>query len=120
MSKINEALWDDYEKVGNLIEESDIESEYYKMLLEERDKLRKELIELKQIEQESSVKVSQIESEDKREKVRNVITIGTFVITTGVSVYAIVRTFKFDKVATVTSTLGRNILNGVVPKLLKR
>lgn len=120
MSKIRDALWQDYKAIGETIGGLDVKSEQYEVALEERDKLRNELIKLEQIDQDKSVKLSQIEAEDKREKIRNGITIGTFVVTTGVSVYAISKTFKFDQVATVTSTLGRNILNGVVPKMFKR
>lgn len=120
MEKIKQALWKDYEGASKELKELNIGSEEYKALAEERDKLRNELIKLEQIEQETNIKETQIKSEDKREKVRNGITIGTFVVTTGISVYTIAKTFKFDQVATVTSTLGRNILNGVVPKLLKR
>lgn len=109
MSKIEEALWQDYKAISDRIEVLDIESEGYEAALEERDKLRNELL-----------KLEQIESENKREKIRNGITVGTFVVSTGVSLYAIAKTFKFDQVATVTSTLGRNILNGVVPKIMKR
>ena len=120
MEKINDALWQDYKAISDCIEGLQIGSEGYEAALEERDKLRNELIKLKQIEEEKNIKKYQMESEDKREKIRNGITIGTFVVSTGVSIYAIAKTFKFDQVATVTSTLGRNILNGVVPKLLKR
>ncbi len=120
MNEIREALWKDYKAVSGLIESLDVTSDGYQKALEERDQLRNELIRLEQISQEKDIKISQIESEDKREKVRNGITIGTFVVSTGISVYAIAKTFKFDQVATVTSTLGRNILNGVVPKMLKR
>ena len=109
MGKVKEALWADYKAISDLIKSLDEKSERYAAALDERDKLRNELI-----------KVEQIESENNREKIRNGITIGTFVVTTGVSIYAIAKTFKFDQVATVTSTLGRNILNGVVPKMLKR
>ena len=120
MNKIKEALWKDYKASCELLNSLDAKTDEYQSVLEERDKLRNELIKLEQIEQENNIKKSQIESEDKREKIRNGITIGTFAITTGVSIYAIAKTFKFDQVATVTSTLGRNILNGVVPKMLKR
>ena len=109
MNKIEEALWHDYKEVSDLIKGLDEKSERYGAASEERDRIRNELIKLKQLD-----------SENEREKIRNGITIGTFVVSTAVSVYAIAKTFKFDQVATVTSTLGRNILNGVVPKLLKR
>ena len=120
MNRIRETLWADYTKVSELIgimEDSDKQLEF---LFEERDKIRNEIIKLEQSELESNVKKRQIEAEDKREQIRNQINITTFVVTTGVSIYAIVKTFKFDQGATVTSTLGRNILNGVVPKMFKR
>ena len=120
MSKIGDALWQDYKEIGDLIGSLDNGSERYEAALDERDKIRNELIKLEQIELDREVKMVQIKSEDKREQIRNGITIGTFVVTTGVSLYAIGKTFKFDQVATVTSTLGRNILNGVIPKLMKR
>lgn len=132
MSKrIDETLWKDYDKIDSQIESCTTKDEGYKLLLEERDKLRNELLKLEQatveadvkkhqIDVEAKSKAAQIEAEDKREKVRNQITIGTFAITTCVSVIALYKTFKFDEVATVTSTLGRNILNGVVPKMFKR
>ena len=120
MNKIREALWQDYTNVNEQIKGLNADAAEYESVLSERDKLRNELIKLEQIEKENNTKLAQIESENKREKVRNGITIGTFVVSTGISLYAIAKTFKFDQVATVTSTLGRNILNGVVPKILKR
>lgn len=120
MNEIKNALWADYKAISNQIESQTEHNDNYKALLDERDKIRKELIEVGQTEIEAKTKEAQINAEDKREKVRNQITIGTFAISTGVSVYAIVKTFKFDQVATVTSTLGRNILNGTIPKIFKR
>ena len=121
MNNIKEALWQDYKDANNLIGDLAIENkEQYEVAIKERDNIRNELIKLEQIEKDTIVKVSQIQSENKREKIRNGITIGTFVVSTVVSVCAINKTFKFDQVATVTSTLGRNILNGVVPKIFKR
>lgn len=121
MKKIEEALWSDYKDVSNLIKGIDTkQSELYKTTLEERDKIRNEMIKLKQIQQERFMSDSKIESENRRDKVRNRITLITFGVTTLVSVYAMMTTFKFDQGSTVTSTLGRGILNGFVPKLSKR
>ena len=121
MNKIEEALWQDYKKVSSRIEGiGEVDSNEYKEAVQERDNIRNELLKLEQIKKETNVKVSQINSENKREKIRNVITIGTFAVSTIVSVCTINKTFKFDQVSTVTSTLGRGILNGVVPKLFKR
>lgn len=120
MVKIKEILSDNYEEIQELINETDIESNKYQMLLEERDKIRNELINIDQFEQETNVKISQIECDNMKDKIRNVINITTFIITTGVSICTIYKTFKFDEVATVTSTLGRGTLNNMVPKLGKR
>lgn len=120
MKKIRETLWLDYQKVSKQLDEMKVDTEGYKAVLDERDKLRNELLELTKMEEERNIKLAQLESESKRESIRNGITISTFIISTGVSLYAINKTFKFDQVATVTSTLGRSILNGVVPKMLKR
>ena len=131
MSKLKEALWQDYKESAELISDNALNTDEYKAALEERDRIRKELIELEKIEQEINVKyeqidsdrdikLSQIKSESKHERVRNIITIGTFLVTTGVGLYLSDRTFKFDSEGTVTSTLGKNILNGMLPKLFKR
>ena len=132
MRNIKETLWNDYDKVSVIIDgrANSIDADC-KIFIDERDKIRNELLELDrsekeaelkklQIEIEAKNKAAQIEAEDKREKIRNQITIGTFAVTTAISMYAIAKTFKFDQVATVTSTLGRNILNGVIPKMFKR
>lgn len=120
MNKIEETLWTDYRKVSEQIEHLNKDDKIYELLFEERDKIRNELIKLEQTSIESGLKTGQIEAEDKREKIRNMITIGTFAVSTSISVFAIVKTFRFDQESTVTSTLGRNILNGVVPKMFKR
>ena len=132
MDKIKKTLWSDYDKVSNQINDvTDVNNDKYKLLLEERDKVRNELIKLEQtkieadlkkqqLETEVKNKEAQIKAEDQRESVRNKITIGTFLVTTGISVYAIIRTFKFDETGTVTSTLGRNILTSAMPKMFKR
>lgn len=133
MDRIEETLWSDYNEVSAELKDYQQENgnERYKLLLDKQDKLRNELIELgkvnteaklkkQQITTEAKIKEAQIEAENKRELIRNGITIATFVITTTVSVLAIDKTFKFDEEATLTSTLGRSILSGIIPKPFKR
>ena len=120
MVKIEEALWENYKKAKNRIDSLNVGSDDYVAASEELDRIRNELIKAKQIEKETEVKRFQIESENKREKTRNRISITTFTITTLVSVYGLWKTFKFDEDATITSTLGKGILNGVTPKLFRR
>jgi hypothetical protein len=120
-NKLEEALWKDYNDLDDLIKivsEDDVNRK--NALLEERDKIRQELIKLEINKNDCSIKKEEITAEDQRELIRNRITIATFVISTGLSLYAIIRTFRFDQESTVTSTLGRSILNGVIPKMFKR
>jgi hypothetical protein len=120
-NKLEEALWKDYNDLDDLIKivsEDDVNRK--NALLEERDKIRQELIKLEINKNDCSIKKEEITAEDQRELIRNRIAIATFVISTGLSLYAIIRTFRFDQESTVTSTLGRSILNGVIPKMFKR
>ena len=120
-NKLEEALWKDYNDLDDLIKivsEDDVNRK--NALLEERDKIRQELIKLEINKNDCGIKKEEITAEDQRELIRNRIAIATFVISTGLSLYAIIRTFRFDQESTVTSTLGRSILNGVIPKMFKR
>lgn len=120
MNKIESALWADYDEAGKKLNDLKVESDHYDIILDDKDRIRKEIIEIEQIKQETNIKMSQIESENIREKNRNKLALLNFGITTGVTVVGMILTFKFDKVATITSTMGRGILNGLVPKFNKR
>lgn len=120
MSKIEDALWEDYNRLGEFIKVIDEKDERKKSLLEQRNDIRTQLIKLEQSKNESLIKRAEIRAENEREKTRNRINIIMFSISTSLSLFAIVKTFKFDQEGTITSTLGRNILNGVIPKMFKR
>ena len=119
-NNIEGALWKDYGELGDLISVMGNDDERKRGVLEERDKIRNELLKLEQSRNEMRIKREEINAENEREKIRNRITIVTFGISTAISLYAIVKTFRFDQDSTVTSTLGRNILNSVIPKLFKK
>lgn len=118
--EFEKALWKDYKDLSDLYKVLDDGDDKRHILLDERDKVREELLKLELSKIENGMKEKEINAEDNREKIRNRITIITFAISTGLSLYAIVRTFRFDQESTVTSTLGRNILNGMLPKMFKR
>lgn len=120
MEKTKETLWADYRKVSDQIDSLETKDDKYELLLEERDKIRNELIKLEQVNMDVEMKKLQIETENKREKIRNGITIGTFAVTTGVSIWTVIKTFRFDQGSTITSTLGRNSISNVVSKMFKR
>jgi dihydroorotase len=114
-NNIENALWKDYNDLGDIMKVIGESNEQKSDILDERDRIRQELIKLEQSKNEIRVKREEIDAEDKREQVRNRITMITFGVSTGLSLYAIIMTFYFDRDRTVTSTLGRNILNSVLP-----
>ncbi len=120
MHKIKDALWSDYENVSGLIKGLDKKDEIYVDAVKERDNIRKELIELAQIESNNVMNEKQLKSESRKDLINKLIDITTFTVSTAVSIYSIVLTFKFDQSSTITSTLGRNILSGAIPKANKR
>lgn len=119
MNEISEALWMDYEAKRSMLEGLTPGTDEYKMVSAELDSIRKELIENSKNESEKDIRISQMKEEARREKIRNVITIVTFGVTTAVSIGFGIQTFRFDTEHTTTSTLGRQILNGFIPKFRK-
>ena len=119
-NNIQEALWKDYNDLGEILNVIKEDDERKSNILEERDKIRNELIKFELGKNEIEVKRDEIKSENERDRKQNIINISMFGVSTLLSLYAIIRTFNFDQESTVTSTLGRNILNNVVPKLFKK
>ena len=117
MHKIEETLWKDYGDASNRINEESESNENLKMAYEERDKVRNEIIKLKLSEMETEVKKSQIIAENEREKKRNRTTLVTLGVSTFASLVALGWTFAFDKEHTPTSTAGRGIISGFIPKI---
>jgi len=129
-NKIEEALWNDYNDAKSKLDGLSLDDKKAEVLVKERDNIRNELIEydksVKELElkkqlSENDVKLKskQLTTEQKNELMHNGIAIGTFLISTTVSIFTIVKTFRFDEESSVTSTMGRGVLNGVVPKLFK-
>lgn len=115
MEETRELLMEDYTMVGDLLRVVDASDEKHGKLMKERDDIRNELIELDKVR----IEKEKIEAENKREKIRNGITIGTFTVTSIISIWAVIKTFRFDQEGTVTSTLGRGILSSIIPKIKK-
>lgn len=119
MDELEKKLWKDYEDASTLLNNMDFCSNDYKMVSEELDRIRNELLKLRQIDFDKQVKEDEIINTNRRERIKNIISIGTFACSAIISLITINKTFKFDEGATVTSTLGRNVLNGVIPKFFK-
>lgn len=109
MKDTREILLADYNDISEKLKCINKDDDAYVTLLNDRKSIRDEL-----------VKMEEINSENKRDKIRNIITIGTFTVTSTLSVWGLLRTLKFDEGATITSTAGRGIVSDVVLKMFKK
>lgn len=119
MENLKEKLWSDYKDAHDILGGLNVGSNEYNAINNEVERIRNELLKLEQIENEKNLKILEIENENKREKIKNIINITMFTVSSIISLITINKTFKFDQEATITSTLGKNILNGVIPKFFK-
>lgn len=67
-------------------------------------------------ETDLDLREQQIIAEIKSDKFKNRLSVTTFAISTAVTVAGVVATFVFDEKGTITSTLGRKLLERVLPK----
>ena len=117
--QIEDALWQDYKDACGRIEKMNGTEQNYHDELEERDRIRNEIIKMKQLSQDKELKENETKVENRNEIIRTVINVATTATTLVIQIVLCNKTFKFDQQSTVTSTLGRGILNGVTPKLKK-
>lgn len=117
---IREAIWANYDEIQREIKSIGENDDTYEIKLEERDKIRNELLKLEQLRNDREIKNMQFEIDKKNEFIRNLITIGTFSINFIGCVYFTIKSFDFDKESTMTSTMGRGILSNFMPKLFKK
>jgi hypothetical protein len=120
MKETRDLLMEDYRKASDLIQVLPPESRDLDKLMKERDDIRNELIKVDSAELDAKLKREESKVEDKREMVRNVITIATTFVTCAITVWGVRKSFKFDETGTMTSTLGRSIIGGLVPKIKQK
>ena len=107
MKETKKALWEKYGKVNSQIEKLDVKDEDYKWLIERSDKTMSDI-----------VKLEQIESENKRERNRNIAQYVTLGVTTVSGLFVVLASFEFDKTSTLTSTVGKSSVSNFISKLL--
>ena len=120
MKKTKETLWKEYDNVCTQIESLEIGHEKYQMLLDQKDKILNDLIKCEQISTDAEIKKHQIDTDNKLGFLGHLITGFSIIGSLAITMYGVKKTFKFDETATITSTMGRPILNGIVPKIIKR
>ena len=91
-------------------------SDIRKAKLDEVSKLIDRLTEYEKVQMEASDRSDSIDHERKTQKIKNRQQ-WLNIIATGIAipVVGMIWTFRFDKTGTITSTLGRKILNGLLP-----
>ena len=114
------------EQFGGL-SEIEIGSDSYKTTVDGLTKLIDRSIELKKIESErefkeesraidTRLKNRQLMDEKLNNWVRNGLTAAGLIVTTGLTVWGTVKTFKFEEDGTITSTIGRGFVNKLLPR----
>jgi len=116
------------QQIKDKFKKKDEEDNLQELLLKDYEKIKEESVEIndlkdyqKQISLQNElvnkiVDLEKIRTDEKIEKRKHIITIITFTVTTAVSIYMANKTFKFDQSDSITSTLGKNILNNFLPK----
>ena len=116
------------QQIKDKFKKKDEEDNLQELLLKDYEKIKEESVEIndlkdyqKQISLQNElankiVDLEKIRTDEKIEKRKHIITIITFTVTTAVSIYMANKTFKFDQSDSITSTLGKNILNNFIPK----
>lgn len=124
MEKIDEALWAEYERVSKAVDswEGDVHDTIFIELQKQKNELLINLnknhlsdvnvnIEMAKLKTEKEIKEYEQEQENKRNLFKGICTLviggGSLLI----SIIGLKKTFEFDKTATITSTLGRGIVN---------
>lgn len=116
------------QQIKDKFKKKDEEDNLQELLLKDYEKIKEESVEIndlkdyqKQISLQNElvnkiVDLEKIRTDEKIEKRKHIITIITFTVTTAVSIYMANKTFKFDQSDSITSTLGKNILNNFIAK----
>lgn len=109
------------------LEKMQVGTDQYKVTVDGVSKLFDRAIELEKlnIEHQEKMKDREIDqelklkqmSEDRKDRlIKNGITIGTFVISTGVTIWGVLASFKFEEEGSITTILGRGLINKLLPK----
>lgn len=117
--KIKTILYEDLVKANEKLDTTEFGTDERKATVDEVVKIADRLIEVEKIEVEQKHKAKQMKDDQIDKWVRHGLTVGTTLLSAGVFIWGTVGTWKFDAEHTITSTQGRGIINGLLPKCLK-
>lgn len=107
------------ERIQTMLEELENwkeDSEEYKDKVDQIAKLMDRAIELKKIQTDTNVKVSQMREDRKDRLIKDAISIAGIVIPTLVTIWGTVKSIKFEQTGTITTIVGRGFINKLLPK----
>lgn len=127
MNSIKTALNDELLSEIEELKNAQLGTEDYKTTVDGIAKLMDRAIELKKIdieqrekdtdrETETELKIAQLEDDRKDRFVKNLLTAAGLVVTTGITIWGTLATFKFEEEGTVTSMIGKSFINRILPK----
>ena len=124
---IETLLNDEIKSELDLLKDMEVGSDDYKMTVDGLVKLMDRAIEIEKInieheekssdrEADTDIKLAQMEEDKKDRFVRNLISVAGILIPTAVTIWGTFKTLKFEQEGTVTTIMGRGIINKLLPK----
>lgn len=127
MSDVRTLLNGEIQNELEILGEMRVGSDEYKVAVDGVTKLVDKLNDMDRIEHEyqdkfesreveKELKLKQMRSDNVDKVVKNVLTVGTFVGTAALTVWGTQASFEFEKEGTITTIMGRNFINKLMPK----
>lgn len=127
MKELRKSLHEEIQTEFAYLKGVNFEDEGYKTAIDGVTKLMDRAIEIEKIdndlydksvnrENEKELKEKQMVEDKKDRLVKNGIAIAGIVVPTGLAVWGTLKTLKFEEVGTITTAIGRNFINKLIPK----
>lgn len=125
--EIKTLLRDELTKEIQELGKIELGTDKYKLTVDGATKLADRVIELEKIEyeaearyqdrkSESELKLKQMEDEKKDRSIKNAISIGSVVLTVGLTVWGALKAWDFETEDTVGSPTGKSFMSRLIPK----
>lgn len=123
MKNIEKLLQEEIESEIKNLEDLEMGSEDYTKSVDGLVKLMDRAIELEKFDADKAkeesnfdLKVEQLEHEKKDSKIRNYLTAAGIVVPSVITIWGVLKSFRFEETGTVTTAIGRGFINKLIPK----
>lgn len=124
---INNLLRDEIEKELSELGKIQLGTEQYETTVNGVTKLLDRVIEMDKIDSDRRMKIDereldhqlklqQMAEEEKDRKRKNFLTAAGIVVPTGVTIWGVLKSLKFEETGTVTTIVGRGLISKLLPK----